>query len=117
MIYSPPHYDDSRHPSLYDGITGWASHAQQRMLAGIAVVGLVALGFLLVMDWRNGPIAGFLLTGSAVAGWGLLEQRAVIPHSALIRVAQVILVVLGTIAAVVGGFAVLFSVMGPAPAL
>ena len=117
MIYSPPHYDDPRHPSLYDGITGWASHAQQRILTGIALVGIVAWAGLLAVDWRQAPAAGFLLTLSAVAGWGLLEQRAATPHSVVIRAAQVLLIVLGTITAVVAGFALLFWAMGPAPVL
>jgi hypothetical protein len=117
MIYSPPHYDDPRHPSLYDGITGWASHAQQRFLTGIAVAGILEWTGLVILDWRQGPGAGFLLTLSAVAGWGLLEQRAAIPHAALITAAQVLLVILGTITAVMGGFAWLFWVMGPAPVL
>jgi hypothetical protein len=117
MIYSPPHFDDPRHPSLYDGLTGWASHAQQRLLLGIAVVGILEWTGLVLLDWRHGPAAGFLLTLSAVAGWGLVEQRAARPHAALTTVAQVLLMILGTIAAVVGGFAWLFWVMGPAPVL
>ena len=116
MIY-PPHYDDPRHPSVYDGITGWASHAQQRMLIALTLAGVVAWAVLLMVDWRHGPAAGLLLTVSAVSGWGLLEQRAATPHSGFIRVAQVLLVVLGTITAAVGGFALLYWVMGPAPVL
>jgi hypothetical protein len=117
MIYSPPHFDDPMHPSLYDGITNWASHARQWILIGIVMMGIAALGVLLVMDWRYVPILAFLVAGAAMGGWGLLEQRAAMPHSALIRVAQICLVVLGTIAAGVGGFALLFWAMGPAPVL
>jgi hypothetical protein len=72
---------------------------------------------LLLLDWRYLPISGFLLTGAAVGGWGLLEQRAATPHSTLIRVAQLGLIALGTIGAVVAGYALLFWVMGPAPVL
>jgi hypothetical protein len=117
MIYSPPHYDDPRHPSIYDGITGWASHAQQRVLVGLVLAGIAAWTVLLIVDWRHGPAAAVLLTVSAVSAWGLLEQRAATPHSGLITVAQVLLIVLGTTAAVVGGFALLYWVMGPAPVL
>ncbi|HEY8259464.1 MAG TPA: hypothetical protein VIG08_17530 [Gemmatimonadales bacterium] len=117
MILSPPHYDDPQHPSLYDGLTGWASHAHQRLLIGLVAAGIVAAGVILVIDWRRVPISGLLLTVSAVAGWGLLEQRAATPHSALVAATQTILVVLGTIAAVIAGFGLLFWVMGPAPVL
>lgn len=41
MILSPPHYDDPQHASIYDGFTGWASQARQRLLAGIALAGIV----------------------------------------------------------------------------
>lgn len=117
MIYSPPHYDGSNHPSVYDGITGWAAHAQQRLLAGLAAAGIAAGVALLVSDRRRVAVAGLLLVASAVGVWGLLEQRAATPHSVVIRVAQALSVVLGTIAAVLGGFALLFWVMGPAPVL
>lgn len=117
MIYSPPHFDDPLHPSFYGGIAGWASHAQQRLLIGIAVAGILEWTGLVILDWRDGPAAGFLLTLSAVAGWGLLEQRASMPHAASIRAAQLLLIILGTITAVVGGFAWLFWIMGPAPVL
>ena len=117
MTNSPPHYGDLRHQSLYDVITGWASHAQQRLLAALAAAGLVAGIALVVSDWRRVPIAGLLLIASAVGAWGLLEQRTATPHSVLIRVLQGLLVLLGTIAAIMGGFALLFWVMGPAPVL
>ena len=117
MIYSPPRHDDPRHSSLYGGITGWASHAQQRILAFLALGGIVAWAGLLVVDWRKAPAAGILLTLSAVAAWGLVEQRAANPHSVFIRVAQVLLTMLGTITAVMGGFALLFWILGRAPVL
>lgn len=117
MIYSAPHSDDPFHPSLYDGLTNWASHAHQRVLAAITAMGLIAGGALLVYDVRRVPIAGLLLTMSAVAGWGLLEQRSATPHSPLIAATQKLLVVLGTIAAIIAGFGLLFWVMGPAPVL
>jgi hypothetical protein len=117
MIYSPPHFNDPRHPSLYDGITGWASHAQQGLLIGIAVAAILEWTGLVILDWRQGPAAGFLLTLGAVAGWGLLEQRASTSHATLITAAQVLLIILGTITALVGGFAWLFWIMGPAPVL
>ena len=117
MIYSPPHYDDPQHASIYEGITGWASHARQRLLAGIAFAGIVGGAALLLIDWRHVPFAGLLLTGGAVGAWGLIEQRALVPHSMPITIAQGLLVALGIIAAIVGGFGVLFWVMGPAPVL
>jgi hypothetical protein len=117
MIYSPPHFDDPFHPSVYDAITGWAAHAGQRLLAALTIVGLMAGSGLVATDWRRAPLAGLVLVASAVGGWGLLEQRARVPHSAGIRMAQGLLVLLGTLGAVIGGFAVLFWVMGPAPVL
>ena len=69
------------------------------------------------MEWRHLPIAGFLLTSSAVAGWGLVEQRATTPHSTSIKVVQGLLMVIGTLAAVIGGFALLFWVMVLVPVL
>ena len=117
MIYQPAHFDDPRHPSLYDGITGWASHARPRALAAIALGGITLWAAILGVDWRHGPMAACLLTLSAVAAWGLLEQRAATPHSGFITAAELFLVVLGTATAVVSGFAVLFWVMGPAPVL
>lgn len=117
MILSRPHYDDPQHPSLYDGLTGWASRAPQRLLGGLVAAGIVAAGVILAVDWRRFPVSGLLLTVSAVAAWGLLEQRATAPHSALVATTQTILVVLGTVTAVVAGFGLLFWVMGPAPVL
>jgi hypothetical protein len=117
MIYSPPHFDDPQHASIYDGITGWASHARQRWLASIAFAGSVGGAALLLVDWRHVPFAGLLLTGAAVGAWGLIEQRAMVPHSMATTIAQALLVVLGMIAAIVGGFGALFWVMGPAPVL
>jgi hypothetical protein len=117
MIWRPSHFDDSPHPSVYDGLTGWASHARQRSLVAIAVAGAGAWAAVLGVDWRHGPMAACLLTASAVAAWGLLEQRATSPHSGLITAAELVLVILGTVTAVVSGFALLFWVMGPAPVL
>ena len=117
MILSPPHYDDPRHPSLYDGLTGWAVRARPRVLAGISVGAGLAWAALVLLDWRHGPIGGVLLSASAVAIWGLLEQRAATPHSRMIALAELLLVVLGTATAVVSLFAALFWVMGPAPVL
>jgi hypothetical protein len=117
MIYQPAHFDDPRHPSLYDGLTGWASHARPRALATIALGGIAVWALILGIDWRHGPMAACLLTLSAVAAWGLLEQRSATPHSGLIAAAELVLVVLGTATAVVSGFAVLFWIMGPAPVL
>ena len=117
MMYPSRHFDDPRHPSLYDGITGWASHARQRSLAAMVIAGVGAWAAVLGIDWRHGPMAACLLTASAVAGWGLLEQRASTPHSGLITVAELLLVALGTMTAVVSGFALLFWIMGPAPVL
>jgi hypothetical protein len=117
MILAPVHYDDPRHPSIYDAITGWASQARARTLAAVALGGVADWAALFAADWRLAPAAGVLLTLSAVSGWGLLEQRAATPHSLFITVAQVLLFVAGTVAAVISGFAVLFWVMGPAPVL
>jgi hypothetical protein len=117
MIHSTQRYDDPQHPSVYDGIVRWASHARKRVLAGITAAGIVAAAALLIDDWRSLPIAGAFLTLSAVGGWGLLEQLTATPHSALTTAGQVLLVVLGTIAAIIGGFGLLFWVMGPAPVL
>jgi len=117
VIYSPPHHDDPRHPSVYDAITGWASHARPRTLSTVAAAGCAAWAAFFAADWRLGPAAGVLLTVSAAAGWGLVEQRAATPHSPLTAVAQIVLFVAGTVAAVVSGFAWLFWVMGPAPVL
>lgn len=117
MILAPAHYDDPRHPSVYDAITGWASHARARILAAVAIGGMADWGALFAADWRLTPAAGILLTLSAVSGWGLLEQHAATPHSRLITTAQILLFLAGTVAAVVSGFAVLFWVMGPAPVL
>ena len=72
MIYSPPHFDDPMHPSLYDGIINWAQ-ARQQIVAGVVAM--------------------------------------------FIKVTQLGLVALGTIAAVVAGYAFLFWIMGPAPVL
>ena len=117
MIYSPPHFNDPFHASVYDAITDWASHARQRLLVALTIAGIVAGTVLVATDWRRTPIAGLTLVMSAIGGWGLLEQRTRLPHSREIRVAQGVLVLLGTLGAVVGGFAVLFWVMGPAPVL
>jgi hypothetical protein len=117
MILASAHYDDPRHPSIYDAITGWASHAGARTLAVMAVAGLVDWAALFVADWRLAPAAAILLTLSAVSAWGLLEQRATSPQSVLRATAQSLLFVAGTVAAVVSGFALLFWVMGPAPVL
>lgn len=117
MVHSTQHYNDPRHPSVYDGIARWASHARQRVLVGVTGAGVVAAAALLIDDWHRLPVAAALLTASAVGGWGLLEQLAPTSHSAMITVGQALLVVLGTIAAIVGGFGLLFWVMGPAPVL
>ena len=117
MILSPPHFDDPTHPSLYDGLTGWAAHARPRLLAAAAAAGVADWLALLLLDWRHGAIGGMLLTVSAVAVWGLLEQRASTPHSRAVTLAETLLVVVGTVMAVVSGFAALFWVMGPAPVL
>ena len=117
MIDSPPHFNDPLHPSVYDGITGWAAHARVRWLVVLTVAGMAVGTALVVTDWRRAPLAGLVLVASAVGGWGLVEQRAAVPHSRRVRLAQALLVVLGTLGAVVGGFAVLFWVMGPAPVL
>jgi hypothetical protein len=117
MIVTRQHYDDPRHPSAYDAITGWAAHARPRTLWAVAVGGAVVWAALLAADWRLGPAAAVLLTGSAVSAWGLLEQRAGTPHTPLAAAAQLLLFLLGTVAAVVSGFAWLFWVMGPAPVL
>ena len=117
MILSPPHYDDPSHPSLYDGLTGWAARTRPRALAAISLCAGLDWAALVLLDWRHGPIGGVLLTASAVAIWGLLEQRAATPHTRVIALAETLLVVLGTAAAVVSLFAALFWVMGPAPVL
>jgi hypothetical protein len=117
MIHSPPHFNDPSHPSVYDAITGWASRARQRLLLGLTISGIGVAAALIATDWRRAPIAGLVLVVSAIGGWGLLEQRTRIPHSREIRAAQAVLVLLGMLGAVVGGFAVLFWIMGPAPVL
>jgi hypothetical protein len=117
MIATRQHYDDPRHPSVYDAITRWASHARPRTLSAVAAGGAVIWAAFLAADWRLGPAAAILLTVSAVSAWGLLEQRAAMPHTPLTATAQLLLFVLGTLAAVVSGFAWLFWVMGPAPVL
>jgi hypothetical protein len=117
MFVARQHYDDPRHPSIYDAITGWASHARPRTLSAVAVAGAAAWAALVAVDWRLGPAAAVLLTSSAISAWGLLEQRAATAHTALTTVTQRLLFALGTAAAVVSGFAWLFWVMGPAPVL
>ena len=117
MIYSPPHFNDPSRPSVYDGITGWASHARQRSLVSLTIAGIVIGMTVVLLDWRRGPLAGLVLVASAIGVWGLLEQRAAVPHSRWIQVAQGLLVLLGTVGAIVGGLAVLFWIMGPAPVL
>jgi hypothetical protein len=62
-------------------------------------------------------LAGLLLVMATVACWGLLEQRAQVPHSVATRVTQGLLVVLGTVGAMVAGLGLLFWIMGPAPVL
>jgi hypothetical protein len=117
MIYSPPHFNDPFHPSVYDGITGWAAHTRVRWLVALTIAGIGVGTALVVTDWRRAPLAGLLLVASAIGAWGLLEQRTATPHSRGVRVAQSLLVLLGTLGAIVGGFTVLFWVMGPAPVL
>ncbi|HEY7612197.1 MAG TPA: hypothetical protein VH764_04335 [Gemmatimonadales bacterium] len=117
MIYSPPHYSNPLDRSLYQGITGWASHASQRLLAGLTATGMVVGAAVVAIDWRRAPLAGLLLIAAAVGAWGLIEQRAVMPHSRLIRAMQGALVLLGAVGAVVAALALLFWVMGPAPVL
>lgn len=117
MIYSPPHFNDPLHPSVYDGITGWASHTRVRWLVALTIVS-IAIGIAVVaIEWRRAPLAGLTLVASAIGGWGLLEQGTRVPHSRGVQVAQWVLVALGTLGAIVGGFTVLFWVMGPAPVL
>jgi formate hydrogenlyase subunit 3/multisubunit Na+/H+ antiporter MnhD subunit len=117
VIYTPPHFDDPMHSSLYDGITNWATHAQQWLLASVATLGIGVLGVVAAIDWRFVPVAGCLVTATTVAGWGLLEQRAAKPHSAWTRAVQTSLVIVGSIGAILSGCAFLFWVMGPAPEL
>jgi hypothetical protein len=117
MIDSPPHFNDPSHPSVYDAVTGWAAHARVRWLVAITIAGIAVGVTLVAIDWRRGPLAGLMLMASAIGAWGLVEQRATVPHSKRVRLAQAMLVLLGMIGAVVGGFTVLFWVMGPAPVL
>lgn len=117
MIYSPPHFNDPFHPSVYDSITGWAAHARVRWLVALTLAGVAVGAALVLTDWRRAPLAGLVLVASAVGAWGLLEQRTATPHSRVVRAAQTLLVLLGTLGAVIGGFALLFWVMGPAPVL
>ncbi len=117
MIYAPPHHPDPPHHSLYEGLTGWASHARQRVLVGLGASSLMIGSAVIAVDWRRAPVAGLSLVMATVACWGLLEQRAQIPHSAVIRMAQGLLVALGALGAIVAGLGLLFWAMGPAPVL
>jgi hypothetical protein len=116
MIQSARH-PDLENQSLYGGITAWASHARHAVLAALAVTGLIGAGAVLLIDWHRLPLALFLTTGTTIGVWGLVEQRAHVPHSTAITLSQRVLVVAGTIAAALGGFGLLFWVMGPAPVL
>lgn len=117
MIFAPPHHSDPVRHSLYEGLTQWASHARQRMLAALAATSLLIGSAVVVLDRRRAPVAGLMLIMATVACWGLLEQRAHVPHTTVVRVAQGLLVLLGTLGAVVAGLGLLFWVMGPAPVL
>lgn len=103
--------------SLHAGITRWAGQADRTLLALLGGIGASGALVILLVDWRGWPAAGLLISVGAVGTWGLVEQRAVLPHSRLVRVVEALLAVIGGAAAAVATLGILFWLLGPAPIL
>jgi hypothetical protein len=103
--------------SLHTGITSWAAHAPRRLLTVITAVGAVGAPITLLIATEGWLVVGFLVTGSCIGAWGLLEQHGPAPHLRWLVAAQWLLVAIGTLATIVSGLGLFFRMMGPAPIL
>jgi hypothetical protein len=103
--------------SLHAGIVRWAGRADVTLLVLLAVLGGAGAMVMLTVDWRRWPLAAVLLSVSTVGAWGLVEQKAALPHSRLVIVTEWMLAGIGGTAAATGALGILFWLLGPAPIL
>jgi hypothetical protein len=78
---------------------------------------LLSAGSAVLLRSLSWPLASLFITTAAICLWGLLERIFPEPRRIVVDVAEWILVVMGTIAAVLASFGILFWILGPSPKL
>lgn len=104
---------DAAHDSLYSVIMDRASHASTRRLALLLVATLLGAGVVIAAARAFWPIAALSGTGSAIALWGLLAHESTRHPTRVLSLLQQLLVVVGTLLAVVAALAIFLWILGP----
>jgi hypothetical protein len=101
--------------SAYAGITRWASHAPGHLLRVLAWSGcLGAIGVFLI-DPTQWFFAVGMVAVAALGAWGLADHRLAVRRSRSLMVVELVLAVVGGLAALTAVFVAIFWLLGPAP--
>jgi hypothetical protein len=104
---------DSPQDSLYSAVMDRASHASTRRLALLLAGTMVGAALVLGAAQTLWPLAALCGTGSAIALWGLVAHETARHPIRVLNWLQQLLVVLGTLLAVVAGLAIFLWILGP----
>lgn len=103
--------------SIYAGITRWAARAERHLLEVMFWSGSLGSLAIAVIDTGHFLIATPMITLASIGGWGLAERDRRQHASRLSQFLEATFLVLGCLSAIVGSFALLIWIMGPAPIL
>ena len=97
-------------PQSLGRLTRTASDAQLWIVLGTAVASIVIIA---TSDFKRWPVIGVAGAFAALALWGLIQHRIASHNSRGLATTAVILAVLGGMLAFIGGFGLLFWMLGP----
>ncbi|MEO8294487.1 MAG: hypothetical protein ABI613_03150 [Gemmatimonadota bacterium] len=114
-MYSPTQRLASRHESPYAALQRWTGTAPERLLRVMLFACAAGVAGIILLQNDHFILASPMVTLGSVGGWGLLGREP--RPSTGTRALGFILCLIGTLSLVIGGFALLMRVMGPAPVL
>jgi hypothetical protein len=101
--------------SLYAAVTRWAGHAPRALLTLLGLAGGLGGPAVLLVDWHFWPFSGLALAAGSTGLWGLIDQRATLPHTRRVTAAERLLTAVGLLSAMLGAVGLLFWSLGDAP--
>jgi cation transport ATPase len=117
MVRSDPHDSPPSGETLYQVIAQCATAARPRVLAAVAVLSGAASVALLRVSAHYWPLAMLFFATVAVCLWGLIEQGALRSRFRATMALELLLVIVGSAAALLGVLGVFLWILGPAPVL